>query len=72
MKITDSPGAMLVMPFKATAEPKALELSSIFHPVMFAALAPVLVTSNQSAATGAAARCRPGCHFGDDDGSRGE
>ena len=49
MKITDSPGAMLVMPFNATAEPKELELSSIFQPVMFAAAVPIFVTSNQSA-----------------------
>ena len=34
MKITDSPGAMLVMPLSATAAAKALELSSIFQPVM--------------------------------------
>src|SRR5579871_2992334 len=49
MKMTDSPGAMLVMPFRATAEAKELELSSIFQPVMFTALALTLVTSNQSA-----------------------
>jgi len=53
IKITDSPGAMLVMPFKATAEPKEFELSSIFQPLMFAAAVPVLVTSNQSAASAA-------------------
>src|SRR5215813_3232072 len=47
-KITDSPGAMLVMPCKATALPKACESSSIFHPVMFAVAVPMFVTSNQS------------------------
>ena len=52
MKITDSPGAMLVMPFRATAVAKEFELSSIFQPAMFTALAPVFVTSNQSAPTG--------------------
>ncbi len=40
---------MLVMPFKATAEPKTNELSSIFQPVTFTADTPVLVNSNQSA-----------------------
>jgi hypothetical protein len=43
---------MLVMPFSATAEPKASELSSIFQPVISTALDPLFVTSNQSAATG--------------------
>src|SRR5262249_15242442 len=52
MKITDSPGAMLAMPVNATAEPKDLESSSIFHPVMSTAALPILVTSNQSAASG--------------------
>ena len=50
MKITDSPAAMLVTPFKATAVANALESSSILQPVMFTGLAPVFVTSNQSAA----------------------
>src|SRR5215471_20234531 len=52
MKITDSPGAMLVMPFSATDDPKEFELSSIFQPLMTWAAVPILVTSNQSAATG--------------------
>ena len=52
MKITDSPGAMLVMPLKGTAAAKDSELSSTFQPVMSTGPAPVLVTSNQSAPTG--------------------
>ena len=52
MKITDSPAPMLVIPLRATAEAKLLELSSNFQPVMFTALVPLLVSSNQSAATG--------------------
>ena len=52
MKMTDSPGAMSVTPVSATAVPKALELSSILQPAMFTAVAPVFVTSNQSAPTG--------------------
>ena len=52
MKITDSPGAMLVMPFKGTAATGDSELSSTFQPVMSTGAAPVLVTSNQSAPTG--------------------
>jgi hypothetical protein len=43
---------MLVMPFKVRAAPKLLELSSNLQPVMFIALELVLVSSNQSAATG--------------------
>ena len=49
-KITDSPAAMLVIPFNATDDPKAFELSSIFQPVMLTESLPVLVNSNQSAA----------------------
>src|SRR5690349_8849884 len=54
MKITDSPGPIEVTPFRATAmlpaaPPLLRELSSIFQPVMFTALEPVLVSSNQSA-----------------------
>src|SRR5262245_27009972 len=52
MKITDSPGAMLVTPFKARADPNEFELSSTFHPAMFAAAVPTFVTSNQSSPTG--------------------
>ena len=52
MKITDSPGAMPAMPLSATAVANAFELSSILQPVMFTALVPVFVTSNQSAPTG--------------------
>src|SRR5262249_44846022 len=48
MKITDSPGAIVVMPFKGTALPKDFESSSIFQPAMFAVAEPILVTSNQS------------------------
>jgi hypothetical protein len=48
-KITDSPAAMEVTPFKPTEEAKALELSSNFQPAMFTATALVFVTSNQSA-----------------------
>src|SRR5262249_53086033 len=51
-KITDSPGAILVMPFSATDEPNEFELSSIFQPLIIAVAVPTLVTSNQSAATG--------------------
>src|SRR5262249_6796970 len=52
MKITDSPAAMLAMPFNAMADPKDLESSSIFHPVISTAALPRFVTSNQSAASG--------------------
>jgi hypothetical protein len=45
-KITDSPGAMLLMPFKATAAMGDSELSFIFQPVISTAVAPVFVTSN--------------------------
>src|SRR5262245_47368564 len=51
-KITDSPGAMLVMPFRATAAANEFELSSIFQPAIFTGAGPVFVTSNQSAPTG--------------------
>ena len=52
MKITDSPGPMLVTPFKGTAATGDSELSSTFHPVTSTGAAPMLVTSNQSAPTG--------------------
>src|SRR4051794_38312304 len=52
MKMTDSPGAMLVMPLRGTAEPKDAELSSTFHPAMLMAASLTLVTSNQSAENG--------------------
>src|SRR4051812_28798051 len=52
MKITDPPGAIDVIPFRATAAPNEFELSSIRQPVMLTALPPVFVTSNQSAPTG--------------------
>src|SRR5262245_47466004 len=52
MKITASPGAMLVTPFKGTAAANDSELSSILQPVMSTAAPPTLVTSNQSAPTG--------------------
>ena len=51
-KITDSPGAMLVIPLRATDAAKEPELSSIFQPVISTAVAFVFVTSNQSARTG--------------------
>ena len=50
-KITDSPAAMLVIPVKAKAAVKELELSSTFQPEISRAALPLLVTSNQSAAT---------------------
>ncbi len=50
--MTDSPAPMLVMPSRATEDAKLLELSSNLQPVMFVALVPMLVSSNQSAATG--------------------
>ena len=43
---------MLVIPFNAIAAAGDCELSSTFQPVMSTATALVLVTSNQSAATG--------------------
>ena len=49
MKITDSPAAMLVMPFSKTEVLKELESSSIFQPVILTAERLTLVTSNQSA-----------------------
>jgi hypothetical protein len=49
-KITDSPAAMLVIPFRATDDAKEFEASSIFQPLMLTAALPVLVSSNQSAA----------------------
>src|SRR5262245_35731404 len=52
MKMTDSPGAMLVMPLSAAAAANDCELSSIFQPEIFTANAVVFVTSNQSAPTG--------------------
>ena len=51
-KITDSPALIVVIPLIGTEDAKELELSSIFHPVMVTAVVPVLVNSNQSAATG--------------------
>ena len=52
MKMTDSPGAMLVTPFSTSALANEFELSSTFQPVNVTALAPVFVTSNQSTADG--------------------
>ena len=52
MKITDSPGPMLVTPFKRRGTANEFELSSIRQPVMSIAAELELVTSNQSAATG--------------------
>ena len=52
MKMTDSPGAIVVTPFSASDEPKENELSSTRQPEMFAAAVPTLVTSNQSSPTG--------------------
>src|SRR5262245_17941970 len=48
MKITDSPGAILVMLLSATDGPKACELSSIAHALMVAVAVPMVVASNQS------------------------
>src|SRR5262245_14871593 len=52
MKMTDSPGAMLVMPLRGTAAANDCELSSIFQPEIFTAKAVGFVTSSQSAPTG--------------------
>src|SRR5262245_17245080 len=49
---TDRPAARTPAPLRATAPTGALELSSIFQPVMSTGPAPRLVTSNQSAAYG--------------------
>ena len=43
---------MLVMPLNGTDEAKEFELSSIFQPLSVNAVAPVLVSSNPSAAKG--------------------
>src|SRR5262245_17177462 len=48
MKITDSPGAMLVMLLRNAAAPNEFELSSTFQPAMFAVAVPTFVNSNQS------------------------
>src|SRR6516162_720790 len=53
MKMTASPGAMEVTPFKGTALELECELSSIFQPVRSMVEVLVLVTSNQSAESGA-------------------
>src|SRR5262245_7761283 len=50
--MTDSPGAMVVTPLRATEAANESELSSTRQPVRFTGLLPVLVTSNQSAPTG--------------------
>src|SRR5262249_31117323 len=50
MKMTDSPGAMLVIPVIGTERPKEFELSSIRQPVGLIEAEPMFVTSNQSAA----------------------
>ena len=52
MNITDSPGAMLVIPLSATAPAGDCELSSIFQLVMSIGVAPVFDSSNQSPPTG--------------------
>src|SRR5690242_20427428 len=46
--MTDSPGAMLETPFRATETLKRFELSSIRQAVVLMAGAPTFVTSNQS------------------------
>ncbi len=48
MKMTDSPGAMLVTPVIGTEAAKELELSSMRQPVVLTVAVPMLVTSNQS------------------------
>ena len=50
-KITDSPGAMLVIPVNGNDAVKEFELSSTFQPVISRGALPLLVTSNQSAPT---------------------
>src|SRR5262245_34947465 len=50
-KITDSPGAMLVIPLIGTEAAKDCVLSSTFQPVMSTGVGPMLESSNQSAAT---------------------
>src|SRR5215813_11923030 len=52
MKITDSPGAMLVTPFNGTDTANEFELSSIVQPTRLTDAVPKLVTSNQSRASG--------------------
>src|SRR5262249_57194263 len=52
MKITDSPGAILLTPAKGTAAAKLCELSSIFQPRTSTGVAPTFDSSNQSAPTG--------------------
>ncbi len=52
MKMTDSPGAMWVIPLSGTESAKLSELSSIIQPVISTVVAPPLVTSNQSLAKG--------------------
>src|SRR5262249_40488570 len=52
MKMTDSPGAMDVMPFSATEFANRFESSSIRQPEISTAAGPVFVTSNQSAMSG--------------------
>ena len=52
MKMTARPGAIVLTPRRATADPALYELSSIFHPVRSTAVPPRFVTSNQSWPTG--------------------
>src|SRR5262249_15431502 len=51
MKITDSPGAMLVTPFRGTETANEFELSSIVQPTRLTDEVPKCVASNQSAAS---------------------
>jgi len=52
MKMTDSPGAMVLIPTSGSAAAKDAEESSTFQPVTSTAWAVVFVTSNQSAEMG--------------------
>ncbi len=52
MKMTDSPGAIVVIPLRGTEAAKLSWLSSILQPVISTAVAPPFVTSNQSSAKG--------------------
>src|SRR5262245_47336021 len=51
MKITDSPGLMLVTPFSGTETANEFELSSIVQPTRLTEDVPKFVSSNQSAAS---------------------
>ncbi len=52
MKMTDSPGAIVVIPLRGTESDELFELSSIVQPVISTGVDPPLVTSNQSSPKG--------------------